>query len=145
MTTMISYPKRKKLTYNARLALSALSLAGFLGGWNVIGRLENQTAQAEALPSPTPSSTPTASPTRWPTIIPLSDAPPIPTLRPTLTTANASLPDASLSDLNVVLPDIDLAPLPALAPLPTLAPLPEMPAPPPPPASSSSRHRSGGS
>lgn len=147
MTTMISIPKRKKLTPNARLALGALSLAGFLGGWNVIGRVENQAAQADVLPTSTASPPPTAAPTRWPTIIPLSDAPPIPTLRPTLTTATIPLPDASLSGSKLDLPTFDLAPLPTLAPMPTLAPLPEMPAPPPPPppAPSSPGRRSGGS
>ncbi|MCB0227016.1 MAG: hypothetical protein KDI02_25180, partial [Anaerolineae bacterium] len=109
MTTMISYPKRRKLTHKTRLALSALSLAGFLGGWNLIGRLENQTVQAEEPPTPTPSPTPTATPTRWPTIIPLSDAPPIPTLRPTMVIPNVPLPDTSLSNPNVDLPTIDLA------------------------------------
>ncbi|HMR64511.1 MAG TPA: hypothetical protein PKE64_10920 [Anaerolineae bacterium] len=136
MTQTQAKPKRKpqNLGHSARITLTALSLLGFVGGWNLIGRAEQQQAQAsEPVATPLPPLPPTATPppTPWPAIPPLE----IPTMVPTLTTTGlfdpALLPEITLDQAG--LPPLDLAPLPGLAPLPTLAPLPDLPAPPPPP------------
>lgn len=142
---------RRKFTTSTKVTVTALSVLSFIGGWDLIARLENQDAQADALPStPAPALSPTAislPATPWPTIPPLAELPPIPTLLPTLTTFGQI--DASIQPLrggDSSVGRIELAPLPVLAPLPTLAPLPPMPAPPPPPApAGGGGNRSGGS
>lgn len=125
-------PKTKKpstkLTHSSRISLTALSLLGLLGGWNMIARLEKQEVQAdESTPLPLPVVGPTSippSPTPWPTVQPLAELPPIPTLVPTLTTQGQNA---------VNLAPLPLISLPTPVALPTLAPLPALPTPPPPP------------
>jgi hypothetical protein len=117
-----------KFTAAGKMTLTAVSLIGFIGGWNVIARLENQPAQAApANPVPAPIITPTpAGVTAWPTISPLPAVPPIPTLALSSSDA-ARAPEVNVGQV------LELAPV-DLAPLPTLAPLPDLPqAPPPPP------------
>ena len=48
MTNSPQKPKRKraKFTGSARITLAAVSVAGFVGGWNLIARLEEKEAQA---------------------------------------------------------------------------------------------------
>ncbi len=137
--------KQSKFTGSAKITLATLSVATFIGGWNLIARVESKDAQAsEPAPVPLPPTPFPASnlsapiPTSWPTIPPLATLPPIPTLVPTFT----SQQPASVAQLenqtggpaaNVELAPVQIAPLPTLIPLPTLAPLPSIPAPPPPP------------
>lgn len=137
--------KSKKFTGSAKIALGALSVTGFVGGWNFIGRLEAQEKQPDPLSSPQPVLVlPTSTP--LPAISPLPGIAPIPTLanrtvKIVVNSANA----ASSIEPNKAIP----APLPAIAPLPTLAPLPPMPQPPPPPPApvwnNSQPSQSGGS
>ena len=121
--------KRTKFTGGAKVTLAALSVISFVGGWDLIARLDWQEAQASPseaastanqLPRPTPR----------PTIAPLTNLPPIPTLPPTQT-ADLSQPvqmdSAAASEVS--------APVPTLTPLPDLAPLPPMPELPPLPPS----------
>ncbi len=132
----------QKFTNSARVTLATLSVLSFIGGWNLIGRLEQaeaQTNEPSAPPPPTPTSL-RSTPTPWPTILPLADIPAVPTLLPTLTTSGQQKIDMPAVEVS----PINLAPLPALAPLPTLAPLPQMPVPPPPPPPVVNNH-SGGS
>ena len=125
--------KPKKFTGGAKVTLTALSLLGFFGGWNIIGRMENQETLA-AQPSDTPSSgpayaLPVLTPTPWPTIAPLADIPPIPTLQSRLTISGGSWQPA-VADIavNIVPTPLSLEPLPTFAPLP---PMPSMPEPQP--------------
>lgn len=135
-STCEARPKRKpvKFTGTAKVTLTALSLLGFIGGWNIIARVENQEAQADEPPAtPVPQFTPTPvppTPTPWPTIAALPELKPVPTLRP-IVTANQQ-PAAAPAQIAPAAPQIDIAPI-QIAPLPTLAPLPDMPAAPPPP------------
>lgn len=133
-------PKRKRAAFtgSAKVTLAALSVLGFIGGWDVLARLDqNKTAQAsEPAPvSPASNARVLVQPTPWPTIPPLPELSPIPTLLPTLTTAGQ--PGDSLAAVQSGQPiapaAIQIAPAPTLAPLPALAPLPTLPAPPPPP------------
>jgi hypothetical protein len=140
-------PKRKraKFTNSAKVTLAALSVMGFIGGWDLIARLD-RIKEAEASSSNTvtlpPTSPPAAEliirPTPWPTITPLPELSAIPTLVPTRTSAGqtASTRPSSQGDTLTVRQDkapAQIAPVPTLDPLPTLAPLPTMPPPPPPP------------
>jgi hypothetical protein len=133
-------PKRKRAAFtgSAKVTLAALSVLGFIGGWDVIARLDHhKEAQAsEPVPvSPAANARVLAQPIPWPTIPPLPELSPIPTLVPTLTTAGQrgdSLAAAQPGQ-QIAPAAIQIAPLPTLAPLPALAPLPTLPAPPPPP------------
>lgn len=143
--------KRSKLTNRSRVVLATASLLSFVGGWNLIGRIDNELEQAQ--PSATPlsgSGVPnvSASPTLWPPVPPLVDIPPVPTLLPALTISGqveAALSQAGAPDRTT----FQMAPLPTPISLPTLAPLPELPAPPPlppsPPGWASGGNHSGGS
>lgn len=150
----ISRRKQTKLTGGVKVTLAALSVMSFIGGWDLIARLE-QTKEAKAgepdLP-PSPAIAVNPTPTPWPTIAPLVEFSAIPTLVPTVVgqgTGSASPtggqePVTARQDA----PAFQVASMPTLVPLPTLAPLPAMPAPPPPPPSSGGGgggHRSGGS
>jgi hypothetical protein len=136
-------PKRKraKFTNSAKVTLAALSVMGFIGGWDLIARLDtNREAQASGNlpPASPPANEPVIIPTPWPTIPPLAELPLIPTLAPTHTTAGqmASTQPGSQGDTLAIPQDnapAQIAPVPTLAPLPTMAPLPTLPPPPPPP------------
>lgn len=136
-------PKRKsnKFTGSAKVTLAALSVTGFIGGWNVIGRLEAQ----EEKPAPTPPPQPVLTlptPIPLPPIVPLPDIAPVPTLAgQSIEIPRDSIPS---KETNLTLPA-----LAEIAPLPTLAPLPPMPQPPPPPPApvwnNSQPNQSGGS
>ena len=118
--------KPKKFTGGAKVTLTALSLLGFFGGWNTIGRMENQNmmdAQPPDSSNPGPAFTlPVSTATPWPTIAPLADIPPIPTLQSNLMTPTGNWQPATTD----VATKIVSAPL-SLEPLPTFAPLPPMP------------------
>lgn len=136
--------KRTKLTTGGKITLTAFSLMGFIGGWNLIAHLDKPTAQADELP-PRPASSPVLpAPTPWPTVPPLVDRQPVPTLLPTRTILGADQPPVSFKP---EVQPVQIAPLPTLAPLPALAPLPELPAapPPPPPPPVPNQQWSGGS
>jgi hypothetical protein len=136
-------PKRKraKFTNSTKVTLAALSVMGFIGGWDFIARLDsNKEAQASSpnagnLPlASSPAAEPIIRPTPWPTVPPLAELAPIPTLVPTRT-IDGQVP-GSLGDTLAVRQDnapAQIAPIPTLAALPTLAPLPTLPPPPPPP------------
>lgn len=139
-----------KFTGGAKVTITALSLLGFVSGWNLIARVEAGEAQAgEPAATPLPGPPPVTSlsdtlPTPWPTIAPLPELAPIPTLVPTLTTNGAITNQAQPA-----LDTLDLAPV-QLSPLPTMAPLPPMPEappppPPPPPMPAGGWQQSGGS
>ncbi len=139
-TTQKPKPKRKRAAFSgsAKVTLTALSVLGFIGGWDVIARLDNNKEAQASKPAPVNPEANTrlvAQPTPWPTIPPLPELSPIPTLAPTLTTAG--LPGSSLTStqpsLQIEPAAVQIAPVPTLAPLPALAPLPTLPAPPPPP------------
>lgn len=103
------------------MTLAALSLLGFLGGWDTVARFTSrQTKPDNPPPSPVYRQAPVV-PTPWPTIAPLPTLPPVTPLA-----SDLGLPIGS--DLPL------MAGVPQLAPLPTLAPLPPLPAPPPLPA-----------
>lgn len=130
--------KPAKFTTSARLTLTAFSVMGFIGGWNMIGRMEKQ-ANPPNEPAPTPSPLPgptpasaSVSPTPWPTIRPLGQLPPIPTLEPAFTNGGQPAQLGTQLDTSTSSP-VQFAPIPTLAPLPALEPLPTIPAPPPPP------------
>ncbi len=139
--------KRAKFTNSARITLSALSLLGFVGGWNLIGQLEKEdealASEPVAPPTPVQASVTTNFVPKfpeWPTISPMTEIAPVPTLIPTRTTLgqiDASFTQDSTLNVEPVLDQIPVAaPVPTLAPLPALAPLPELPSaplPPPPP------------
>ena len=137
-------PKRNRATFttSAKVTVAALSVMGFIGGWDLIARLDRgQEAQASGNLSPAspPATEPIIIPTPWPTIPPLAELPPIPTLAPSRITAEqmASPQPGSQGDTLAVPQDsapAQLAPVPTLAPLPALSPLPTLPPPPPPPA-----------
>jgi hypothetical protein len=142
--------KRAKFTGGAKITLAAAGILSFVGGWNLIARVEQKDVQASEPPAPVPGATlPPATPTPWPTIPPLVDLPAIPTLVPTLTTAGFPVVESNNPDDENE--GVQAAPLPTLVPLPTLAPLPvlQAPVPPPPPPmpapSSGSQNQSGGS
>jgi len=144
--------KPAKFTTSARLTLTAFSVMGFIGGWNIIGRLEKQanpTDEPAPAPSPLPWPTPASasvSPTPWPAIQPLGKLPPIPTLEPAFT--NGGQPAQTGTQLDTpTSSSVQFAPIPTLAPLPALEPLPTIPAPPPPPPPmpAGGRNQSGGS
>jgi hypothetical protein len=142
-----SNPKRKskKFTGSAKVTLAALTVTGFVGGWNYIGRLEAQEKQADPPSPPQPVVWPNSTP--LPAIPALSGIAPIPTLAShTVKVVVNSASTTSSTETNRAMP----APLPEIAPLPTLAPLPPMPQPPPPPPApvwnnSSQSNQSGGS
>ena len=78
--TMRHKPKRKrvKFTTSAKVTLAAMSVMGFIGGWDLIARLESSDAQAgpqipdDLLPALRPVTEPAITPTPWPTIPPLA-------------------------------------------------------------------------
>lgn len=120
--------KPAKFTATGKITLTAVSLIGFIGGWNLIAQAENQPAQANE-PAFEPTVHPviiSATATPWPTIAPLAQLPPIPTLA-----AGASIQAAQSTLAANPVASVELVPL-QLAPLPTLAPLPAQAAPPPP-------------
>ena len=45
-TTIISRRKRQEFTVGAKMTLTALTVMGFIGTWNIIARLESQAAAA---------------------------------------------------------------------------------------------------
>ena len=153
-STQKSKRKRTKFSGNAKITLAAVSMIGFVGGWNLIARLEHEEAQAnEPQPfNPEPvlqpaSLAPTSTP--WPAIPPLPELSPIPKLRPTLTTAQLgdTLTPSQQGDTLKPLLDpvaVQVAPLPTLAPPPPLAPLPPLPEPPPPPPPAPAWNGGGG-
>jgi|GEM_PF-1681479 len=138
-TTIISSTRynRAKFTTSAKLALTAFSVMGFIGGWNMIGRVEKQLNRNDKpAPAPSPSLWPTptsitVSPTPWPTIQPLTELPPIPTLVPTFTTVGHPAQSGTQLD-TAPSTSVQFVPIPTLAPLPALE-LPTIPPPPPPP------------
>jgi hypothetical protein len=114
-----------KFTASGKITLTAVSLIGFIGGWNMIARLENHPAQAAPVNvTPQPVITPAARATIWPTIAPLPELSPAPTLALNLSGEIGGL--AVNVDQGVKLTPVELVPLP------TLAPLPELPQAPPP-------------
>jgi len=135
---MSTKPKRKrmKFTGGAKVTLAALSMIGFVGGWDLIARLDKQEAQASP-PSPAGSENRLMepSPTPWSTIPPLAEIPPIPTLAPAQAAISPgdSLQSNRQNDSLASAAPVQMAPVPTLAPLPALAPLPPMPKLPPPP------------
>jgi hypothetical protein len=143
-TTQKPNRKRVKFTGSARVTLAALSVISFVGGWDLIARLDNQEAQASPKNLNLPQNQ-SPQPTPWPTIAPLTNLPPIPTLIPTQTASQvAGLPAENTAPMQPVSVPT-LAPLPALAPLP---PMPELPALPPPVAAQTwngNGNHSGGS
>jgi len=141
--------KRTVLTNSAKVTLTAASILSFIGGWNLIARLEHREAQANEsdpnshLPAVTMPTSARTSPTRWPTISPLAEVPPIPTLVPTLTPVGQFGTPVRPAGQNESVDGISGVPI-QIAPLPTLAPLPELPALPP-ALPAGGGHRSGGS
>ena len=122
--------KPKKFTSSGKVTLTALSLLGFFGGWNAIGRMEYRDTPV-AQPSDNANSgpvfaLPVSTPTPWPTIAPLAIIPPIPTLKSELTTSGDNLEPAT-ADIaaNIVPTPINLEPLPTFAPLPPMPSIPE--------------------
>jgi hypothetical protein len=152
----MSKGKKRKISKTDKVAIGAISLLGLLGGWNVIGNLENslsaENMNADKLDAPTRQAVrPTPKP--WPTIPPLSQIPRLDTSSlPTL--AAVGLPETgadSSEDLTAVetIERFELSTMPSAAPIPTLAPLPTLPeyVPPPPPSmapSNSSSSNGGG-
>ncbi len=137
--------KPKKFTGSTKVTLAALSMISFIGGWNLIARLEGKETQ---VPQPTPTplpptstlltrpSAPLPTATPWPAIAPLPSLSPI----PALTTAqqlgdqiNIPAPGMEPASGPAEITPIQIVPLPTLAPLPTMAPLPAISVPPPPP------------
>ncbi len=146
-------PKRgpKKFSGHSKLTLSALSLLGLIGGWNLIANLENSQINNVSAAQQSPTAT-LQAPARvinlsgkLPAIAPLPTLPPVPTLRPFTNTAS---PTVAAQPVNIEMPDGNVAqivPLPTLAPLP---PMPDLPSPPPIPAAPRSawnQTHSGGS
>ena len=129
-------PKRKpkKFSGSAKVTLTAVSLLGFVGGWNVIARLESQKAESNPpLDDPATAQVnilPVSTATPWPTIAPLVDIPPIPTLNPSLTTMKEDLQPVVAGNVTYrgAPTSVSLKPLPTFAPLP---PMPTIPAPAP--------------
>jgi len=124
--------RNQKFTSEAKITITALSLLGFVGGWNLIAHSENQ-VQASSDVNSTQNNI-----ISWPSLAPLPEIPAVPTLVPLEMTFE--IDDYEIDEIQqMVLPEI--APLPTLAPLPTPAPLPELP---PMPAPNWNQH-SGGS
>jgi len=169
MTPKKNKRKPNKVTGSAKITLAALSVATFVGGWNLIAHLEDKTVPAQE-PAPIPptstpfpiSSAPVApTSTPWPTVAPLPTLPPIAIQNPALPLdIQIAAPAVNIESVpaqvnSQIAPQTAprlaprIAPLPTLAPLLTLAPLPAMPAPPPPPPpviwNGSAGNRSGGS
>lgn len=140
-----------KFTGGAKITITALSLFGFVSGWNLIARMETSEAQAGGptatpLPSPQPVTLrDDIVPTPWPTIAPLPQLKPIPTLVPTLTTSGAITVQTQPAVNNLDLTPVQLAPLPTMAPLPPMPETPPPPPPPPPPMPAGGWQQSGGS
>jgi hypothetical protein len=130
-------PKRTpaKFTASAKVTVAALSMMGFMGGWNLIARVDSQKSQANAAPPPpvaVPQNPVAAMPQlpALPPIAPLPEIRPVPTLMP-LISPYGDLPAVEAQPIA----KLDLAPV-QVAPLPTMAslpPMPDMPPPPPPP------------
>ena len=123
--------KPKKFTSSGKVTLTALSLLGFFGGWNAIGRMEYRDTPA-AQPSDNANSgpvfaLPVSTPTPWPTIAPLADIPPIPTLKsePAMPVGSWEPATGEIA-INTVPTPISLAPLPTFAPLPPVPSIPEL-------------------
>lgn len=157
-TTIISRRKRQEFTVGAKMTLTALTVMGFIGTWNIIARLESQAAANEVVPEALPAPAQTTVPIRlastpWPTIPPLTELPPMPDLNSTLMTFEQSPGTVPLEQgaVPATKPLVDLAeiaPIPTLGPLPTLEPIPPFPEIPPlsnPIAATGNGHHSGGS
>ena len=124
-----------KFTGSARVTLAAISLIGFVGGWNLIARVENQEAQADTSPTPpvlpTPSTLAMPTPTPWPAIAPPPELSPVPTLRSIGNSVANLVPETAPNPVtSLEIAPVQVAPLPTMAPLP---PVPDAPPPPPPP------------
>jgi hypothetical protein len=141
--TIISKTRRKqmKVTTGAKITLTALSLLSFMGGWDLLARLDPRHQVQASAPAPIPQRLIRPTPTPWPTVRPLAQRPLIPTLEPILITP----PTASLSGSEQGNGPVLTNDNPILAPIPTLAPLPPLPAPPPPAPSGGGNNHSGGS
>jgi hypothetical protein len=149
---MSNRKKSSKLSKTDKVAISAISLLGLIGSWNVIGNLENSLSaknmDVDELEAPTTQAV-RPTPIPWPTIPSLAQIPRLNT---------SSLPTLSAQGLpeNEVDPSDDLktaktaelselSTMPSAFPLPTLAPLPTLPEyvpPPPPPPSKASSNSS---
>jgi len=142
---MASKIKRKqtKFTGGTKVTLAALSVISFVGGWDLIARVDNQKAQAKPSNPVSPQNS-LPVPTPWPTIAPLSALPPIPTLPPSNTASSPAVQADSSAIITENPAPAQLAPIPALAPLP---PMPDLPPLPPPPAQTwnGNGNHSGGS
>jgi hypothetical protein len=159
-TTIISRRKRQEFTVGAKVTLTALTVMGFIGTWNIIARMESRAALAdemppEALPAPAQTAIPIRlTPTPWPTIPALTELPLIPDLNTepkaffgpspeTVQLAGGGVPATETRvDFAQIAPIPTLGPLPALEPI---APFPEIPRPSNPNAAASNGHHSGGS
>jgi hypothetical protein len=144
--------KNNKISRMDKLTIGAFSMLGLVGGWNIIGNLENSTSaktiDVEEVVSPTPAVVrPTPKP--WPTIQPLTrisrlEIKALPTL------AGVS-PESGTDSLAQMAGDseksFEVPAMSSAAAIPTLAPLPALPEyvpPPPPPPSQSSSNNGGG-
>jgi len=158
-TTIISRRKRQEFTVGAKVTLTALTVMGFIGTWNIIARVESRAAPAnemppEALPAPAQAAIPIRlMPTPWPTIPALTELPPIPDLNSDSIIFGQSpgtilLEGETLPVTETMVDFAEIAPIPTLGPLPVLepiAPFPEIPPQSNPIAAAVNGHHSGGS
>ncbi|MFL7837450.1 MAG: hypothetical protein ACK2T4_00075 [Candidatus Promineifilaceae bacterium] len=140
--------KNNKITRMDKLTIGALSMLGLVGGWNVIGNMENSTSaktiDVDEVPTATPPAVrPTLKP--WPTIQPLGQTSRL-EIKALPTLAAGMLAEGGTDNADQVGGEtavtLDLPALPNAAPMPTLAPLPTLPEyvpPPPPPPSQPSQ------
>ena len=141
--------KTNKITPALKVTMGALSVLGVVGGWNIIGRLEEtplpKTLSSRKSLHPTPTPLPPvphlgrrSSHLQRPRL----EIKPLPTLATSEMGAQADVPG------QVAAGSFDLSAMPSAAPLPTLAPLPSIPEyvppPPPPPPQVASKPSSNG-
>ncbi len=145
--------KQRKMTTGARTAIATFAVLTFIGGWNLVGFVEDQKASADS-PAPvvavtaTPTEAPAPTITPWPTLVAIQPLAPIPTI-PLPNLIDSTAISSGLTTLDIgsadLVPIPTLAPLPALEPLPQMPTLPEPPPPPPAPAPSGGSNKSTGS
>jgi hypothetical protein len=146
--------KKNKISKTDKLAISALSFLGIVGGWNIIGNVENSTsAKTLEVDTAVTSTPPTVQPTikPWPTIQPIAQIPRLevnvlPTLAVKMSDKTGTYTSDQIAGGSPT--SLDLPTVPNAVPMPTLAPLPTLPEyvppPPPPPAQPSSNNGGGG-